>query len=69
MQIGIFSNMCIYKNTIKCNLVHGVFVFTHVALLRYRVLVLEGMVGKLRGVVGRRVAVVCGSIKRNCAVT
>lgn len=46
-----------------------VCLFTHVALLRDGVLVLEGMVGKLRGVVGRRVSVVRGSIKRNCAVT
>ncbi len=63
--------MCICTNTIKCNLVHGVCVcvFTHVALLRDGVLVFEGVVGKLRGVVGRCVSVVCGSIKRNCAVT
>jgi len=58
-----------FIQTIKCNLVHGVYVFTHVALLRDGVLVFEGMVGKLRGVVGRRVSVVCASIKSNCAVT
>ena len=42
---------------------------THSALLSYSVLVFERVVGELRAVVCRSVAVITGSIERNRAVT
>lgn len=46
-----------------------VLIFTHVALLRDGVFMLEGVVGELRGVVRRRVSVIRGSVEGNCTVT